>query len=169
MISNGLNRLMTIFNCGHYVVVIAVISAQSTPVVCLQSHLTECDYAIVSCPNKGCSEIMERKSVENHARDDCPKYILSCPHCQRHVRREEERKHMHSCHKRPVSCPNKCGQPDMSAAQVRSRSHHPSLSSLPVSACLCLSLPVSACLCLSLPVSVLPVSACLCLSLPVSA
>ncbi|KAI0213502.1 hypothetical protein LSAT2_001469 [Lamellibrachia satsuma] len=84
----------------------------------LVSHLTECDYAIVSCPNKGCSEIMERKCVENHARDDCPKYIVSCPHCQRHVRREEERKHMHSCHKRPVSCPNTCGQPDMLAAQL---------------------------------------------------
>ena len=75
----------------------------------------------VRCPNKGCPERMERRFIEAHSNDECPKLIVACQHCERKVRREDERTHERQCPRRPVPCPNSCGKSDMPAEQVRTK------------------------------------------------
>ena len=114
-----------------------------------QPHLADCGYAVIRCPNKGCSEHMERQCMEKHARDDCPKFLTTCPHCKREVMREDVRKHSHSCAKRPMACPNNCGQSDLAAEKVRPRSET-SPTSLPLCSPFCLtSFRHHSCLCRS--------------------
>uniref|UniRef100_A0A5K4F9L5 TNF receptor-associated factor n=2 Tax=Schistosoma mansoni TaxID=6183 RepID=A0A5K4F9L5_SCHMA len=70
-------------------------------------HLSQCEYRIVLCPN-GCGAESQRKSIENHIKNDCPKRIKRCKFCNVKYIAEKEIEHTNNCREYPVPCPNKC-------------------------------------------------------------
>ncbi|XP_061743257.1 TNF receptor-associated factor 6 [Nerophis ophidion] len=60
----------------------------------------------VRCPNAGCSDKMELRSLENHLAQ-CPFATVPCPQCQHSVKKTclEEHKII-ECRRRPMSCPD---------------------------------------------------------------
>ncbi|CAH8436509.1 unnamed protein product [Schistosoma mattheei] len=70
-------------------------------------HLSQCEYRIVLCPNE-CGTESQRKSIEDHIRNDCLKRIKQCKFCNMKYITEKEIEHTNNCREYPVSCPNKC-------------------------------------------------------------
>ncbi|KAA8595774.1 hypothetical protein FQN60_011065, partial [Etheostoma spectabile] len=60
----------------------------------------------VRCPNSGCAEKMELRSLENHLKQ-CQFATVPCPQCQQSVRKSHLEEHTTvECQRRPVSCPD---------------------------------------------------------------
>ncbi|TDH16793.1 hypothetical protein EPR50_G00001740 [Perca flavescens] len=60
----------------------------------------------VRCPNSGCAEKMELRSLENHLAQ-CQFATVPCPQCQQSVRKSHLEEHTTvECQRRPVSCPD---------------------------------------------------------------
>ncbi|XP_034733842.1 TNF receptor-associated factor 6 isoform X2 [Etheostoma cragini] len=60
----------------------------------------------VRCPNSGCTEKMELRSLENHLKQ-CQFATVPCPQCQQSVRKSHLEEHTTvECQRRPVSCPD---------------------------------------------------------------
>ena len=73
----------------------------------IDDHLHQCPYQILSCTN-GCGENIERKQLQHHLENNCPKRLIKCQYCN-----EEEntfqvitRRHLKVCPQYPIQCAN---------------------------------------------------------------
>nr|CAX73936.1 TNF receptor-associated factor 3 [Schistosoma japonicum] len=73
----------------------------------LGCHLNQCEYKIVLCPNE-CGTEFQRKSIEGHVKNGCPKRNVQCKFCGAKFSVEKEAKHISYCREYPLPCPNKC-------------------------------------------------------------
>ena len=100
----------------------------------LDSHLTQCLYQLVKCPNQCDVPSIQRQLLQHHLEEDCPNREVSCPHCnitdnhnivtgshleecpdllipcpyegcQEYIKRSESADHRENCVKEIVPCP----------------------------------------------------------------
>ena len=100
----------------------------------LDSHLTQCLYQLVKCPNQCDVPSVQRQQLQHHLEEDCPNREVLCPHCcitdkhnivtgshleicpdllipcpnegcQKYIKRNEMAYHRQSCIKEIVPCP----------------------------------------------------------------
>ena len=77
----------------------------------LEKHLTNCDFALLPCPNQ-CKDgdkihKLMRKDIENHKKEECPRRQYECPHCQENGEYQERTTtHLEECPKMKIPCPN---------------------------------------------------------------
>ena len=72
------------------------------------THLDECEYFVVSCPNS-CQMILQRLELEEHLKSDCTHRNVTCEHCTGTVQFKDLTKHYEECLEFPLVCPNACG------------------------------------------------------------
>ena len=41
-----------------------------------------CDFEDVECTNEGCTDVVQRQSLEDHIRILCSHRLVQCPHCR---------------------------------------------------------------------------------------
>lgn len=84
----------------------------------LQSHIKQCNYEPIECPNKCKCEVM-RLDLDKHLLE-CPLRLETCEHCQvQVVSSQMARHHVLVCPKFPVNCPN-CGEAKIMRENVNS-------------------------------------------------
>ena len=77
----------------------------------LETHLINCDFALLPCPNQ-CKDgdkihKLMRKDIENHKNEVCPRQQFACPHCKESGEYQERTtKHLKECPKMKTPCPN---------------------------------------------------------------
>ena len=83
---------------------------------CLDRHLKngsvrgECQHVAVTCPNL-CGQRVQRRDLERHKANDCPKRKFTCTHCAHEGTHQEIIKdHWPVCGRYPLECPNHCGK-----------------------------------------------------------
>jgi len=92
------------------------VSLSNDPVSCqwtgklsdLDQHMRVCDFLPLSCPNKGCDEIVLRRHMDNH-RSKCPERSFTCVDCHEVVKCTLKEEHEETCEYRVVDCRNTCG------------------------------------------------------------
>ncbi|CAH1232882.1 TRAF2 [Branchiostoma lanceolatum] len=72
-----------------------------------QSHDESCEHATEVCPN-GCGADVQKRFLQSHLNNDCPKRGTACDFCGQNVQQEDEIEHLKVCDKFPMSCPNGC-------------------------------------------------------------
>ena len=81
----------------------------------VSSHVNEvCGCQLVQCPNK-CGEVMERRDIEKHKKDNCELREYTCPYClslwpYRDTFKNVTTVHLKECAGFPLDCPNNCGK-----------------------------------------------------------
>nr|ACI66800.1 TNF receptor-associated factor 5 [Salmo salar] len=77
----------------------------------LQEHLQTCQFESLQCSNAGCSEIMQRKDLQEHLRISCSYRMEPCHYCKHpYTCCQLEDHERHSCPEVEIKCPNKCSQ-----------------------------------------------------------
>ncbi|KAL1006163.1 hypothetical protein UPYG_G00068710 [Umbra pygmaea] len=77
----------------------------------LQEHLQVCKYESLQCSNAGCSEVMQRKDIQEHLRISCSYRWEPCHYCtDSYIFCELEDHERHTCPEVEIQCPNKCSQ-----------------------------------------------------------
>ena len=66
-----------------------------------------CEFEVISCM-KGCGADMQRRLLETHLLDDCPRREVKCEFCEVIVTVAELESHQESCPDYPVGCPHGC-------------------------------------------------------------
>ncbi|XP_067054589.1 TNF receptor-associated factor 4-like isoform X2 [Acropora muricata] len=73
-----------------------------------EEHQRDCPYEDTAC--SGCGENIQRRLLETHLDDECPKRIVECAFCQDEFyfiqKQEHEEKY---CKRFPLPCKNNCG------------------------------------------------------------
>ncbi|XP_035691405.1 TNF receptor-associated factor 6-like [Branchiostoma floridae] len=72
-----------------------------------QGHDESCEHATEPCPN-GCGADIQKRFLQSHVTNDCPKRGSACDFCGQNVQQEDEIEHLKVCEKFPMSCPNGC-------------------------------------------------------------
>ena len=81
----------------------------------IEDHLKGCDHTIILCPNKCESHQditkLQRRQLEEHINNECPRRQYTCPHCQEEGEYEERiSMHLDRCPNLTLVCPNEeCG------------------------------------------------------------
>ena len=77
----------------------------------IDTHLQQCPYQFISCTND-CGEYVQRKQLQYHLENDCPKRLIICQYCK-----EEDTydyitgRHLKVCLQYPILCTNEgCDQ-----------------------------------------------------------
>ncbi|KAI6647224.1 TNF receptor-associated factor 4 [Oopsacas minuta] len=73
----------------------------------LTSHLDECEFFVVNCPNS-CQMILQRLELEEHLKFDCTHRDVTCEHCNGTVQFKDLTKHYKECQEFPLVCQNVC-------------------------------------------------------------
>ncbi|PAA62246.1 hypothetical protein BOX15_Mlig027678g3 [Macrostomum lignano] len=73
----------------------------------LMAHMEGCDRMMTTCPMR-CGVEFEKRFLEKHRNDDCPKREIHCQFCEIRLIAENEAEHLEICPKFLVPCPNKC-------------------------------------------------------------
>ena len=68
-----------------------------------------CQFQLVKCSND-CGEVVERRRLFVHLKEDCVLRQHKCPHCWYKGTYKEFSTHLDVCQNVPVACPNNCGQ-----------------------------------------------------------
>ena len=70
----------------------------------------QCQYVAVACPNL-CGRRLQRRNLERHKANDCPKRQFTCMHCTHGATYQKiVEDHWPKCSKYPLECPNNCGK-----------------------------------------------------------
>eukprot|EP00058_Branchiostoma_floridae_P006397 XP_002591885.1 hypothetical protein BRAFLDRAFT_89402 [Branchiostoma floridae] len=72
-----------------------------------EGHDESCEHATEPCPN-GCGADIQKRFLQSHVTNDCPKRGSACDFCGQNVQQEDEIEHLKVCEKFPMSCPNGC-------------------------------------------------------------
>lgn len=75
-----------------------------------EDHLSSCSFKLVSCTNENCQVTIQRKELEEHATNSCQWRIVVCDHCNESHPKCVIEDHVEKCGKKPVECPNNCGE-----------------------------------------------------------
>jgi len=75
-----------------------------------EHHLASCSFKIVSCTNEKCQVTIQRKELEEHVTNSCQWRIVVCYHCNKSHPKCVIQDHVEKCEKKPVECPNNCGE-----------------------------------------------------------
>ncbi|KAM5202766.1 TNF receptor-associated factor 5 isoform 2-T3 [Hipposideros larvatus] len=76
-----------------------------------EDHLQQCSFQAVQCTNENCRELVLRKDLKEHLSADCQFREEKCLYCKKDVVVINLQNHEKNlCPKYPVSCPNKCMQ-----------------------------------------------------------
>ncbi|XP_020612184.1 TNF receptor-associated factor 5-like [Orbicella faveolata] len=75
-----------------------------------EHHLASCSFKIVSCTNEKCQVTIQRKELEEHVTNSCQWRIVVCDHCNKSHPKCVIQDHVEKCEKKPVECPNNCGE-----------------------------------------------------------
>ena len=89
----------------------------------LEGHLSaangDCLFVRVSC-NNGCGESLERRYMEDHCTKSCPKRPYHCQYCDFYATYDVVcNKHIRTCKKYPVPCPNGCRDVSLVKGQLK--------------------------------------------------
>ena len=72
--------------------------------------MENCNYGLIPCPNEckihNVVMIVLRKDLDNHLANDCPNRQYRCPHCNKLGEIEQSSKHLETCPKVMIQCPN---------------------------------------------------------------
>uniref|UniRef100_A0A3P9L5T9 TNF receptor-associated factor n=1 Tax=Oryzias latipes TaxID=8090 RepID=A0A3P9L5T9_ORYLA len=75
----------------------------------LQEHLKSCQYEQLPCSNAGCTELLQRRLLQEHLNATCPHRRESCPHCLQPFQLSVIQDHVQSsCPEVKVGCPDGC-------------------------------------------------------------
>jgi len=74
----------------------------------LRTHLLECPYNRVYCPNEQCSMAMPAPELATHL-SVCKFEHLTCPTCRMRFYRMDQDYHLSVCNRKKVKCPLLCG------------------------------------------------------------
>ncbi|KAF6718911.1 TNF receptor-associated factor 5 [Oryzias melastigma] len=75
----------------------------------LQEHLKSCQFEQLQCSNPGCSELFQRRFLQEHLSSTCPHRRESCPHCLQLFQLSVIQDHVQSsCPEVKVICPDGC-------------------------------------------------------------
>ena len=77
----------------------------------IDDHLQQCPYQILSCTN-GCGKNIERKQLQHHLKNNCPKRLIKCQYCNKEdIYQVITGDHLKECPRYPIQCTNEgCGQ-----------------------------------------------------------
>ena len=77
----------------------------------IDDHLQQCPYQILSCTN-GCGKNIERKQLQHHLENNCPKRLIKCQYCnEEDIYQVITGDHLKVCPQYPIQCTNEgCGQ-----------------------------------------------------------
>ena len=77
----------------------------------IDDHLRQCPYQILSCTN-GCGKNIERKQLQHHLENDCPKRLIKCQYCnEEDIYQVITGDHRKVCPQHPIRCTNEgCDQ-----------------------------------------------------------
>ena len=74
----------------------------------IDTHLQQCPYQFISCTND-CWEYVQRKQLQYHLENDCPKRLIICRYCKAEGILTGD--HFEVCPQYPILCTNEeCGQ-----------------------------------------------------------
>ena len=74
----------------------------------LQSHLRNCEFVVMNCPNRDCEVSLAKRSLRQHDAE-CPHKLIPCDECGQLLKRTAHPDHMADCPSLSVICPNACG------------------------------------------------------------
>jgi hypothetical protein len=77
------------------------------PVSELKSHVENCLYELVDCPNRGCASKIRKKDVQSHD-TVCAFKVITCPLCSTHYLQQYSAEHSAHCPEERITCPNNC-------------------------------------------------------------
>ncbi|XP_013420704.1 TNF receptor-associated factor 4 [Lingula anatina] len=83
----------------------------------LVPHQEDCKYKVIPCP-KGCGAEFEKRFLDKHRDEDCPKRKIACEFCKSNILFEEEIEHLNLCKRFPIPCPNGCKRKDIPREEV---------------------------------------------------
>ena len=77
----------------------------------IDTHLQQCPYQFISCTND-CGEYVQRKQLQYHLENDCPKRLIECQYCKADVPYQHIKEfHLKVCPQYPILCTNEgCDQ-----------------------------------------------------------
>ena len=77
----------------------------------IDDHLQQCPYQILSCTN-GCEKNIERKLLQHHLENNCPKRLIKCQYCnEEDIYQVITGDHLKVCSQYLIQCTNEgCGQ-----------------------------------------------------------
>jgi TNF receptor-associated factor 4 len=73
---------------------------------------------MMTCPNS-CGAEFEKRFVDKHLNEDCPRRRIPCDYCSAKIYFDEEVDHLNECPKFPVACPNGCKKAEIIREEVR--------------------------------------------------
>ena len=78
----------------------------------IEDHLQECPDQLVSCSNDCGMDSLQRRHLQNHLENDCPKRLIKCQYCNKEGRHQViTGDHLGVCPEYPTRCTNEgCGR-----------------------------------------------------------
>ena len=73
-----------------------------------EDHLDTCGHVNDKC--LGCREVLQRKELKAHEKENCTQRIVECEHCRKNLKSCELPNHLEMCPKMEVSCLLECGK-----------------------------------------------------------
>uniref|UniRef100_A0A1I8GCA6 HTH_48 domain-containing protein n=1 Tax=Macrostomum lignano TaxID=282301 RepID=A0A1I8GCA6_9PLAT len=84
----------------------------------LGSHIEGCDRMLTTCPMR-CGVEFQKRFLEKHRLEDCPKRDIQCQFCEIGLVAEQEAGHLETCPKFLVPCPNKCKKKEVAREMMQ--------------------------------------------------
>uniref|UniRef100_A0A1I8G0B1 TNF receptor-associated factor n=2 Tax=Macrostomum lignano TaxID=282301 RepID=A0A1I8G0B1_9PLAT len=84
----------------------------------LMSHIEGCDRMLTTCPMR-CGVEFQKRFLEKHRLEDCPKRDIQCQFCEIGLVAEQEAGHLETCPKFLVPCPNKCKKKEVAREMMQ--------------------------------------------------
>ncbi|XP_065189204.1 TNF receptor-associated factor 2-like [Sycon ciliatum] len=76
----------------------------------LETHLSACAHTKEKCPNPGCTEMLGKTEMLQHAQQECPFRVIPCDYCHERIAIGNQQVHFNEqCMSLPVNCQYECG------------------------------------------------------------
>lgn len=69
----------------------------------MPTHLNECPFAVIMCPNR-CVKLIIRRDLEDHVTNQCEKRLVSCPDCRQQGQAIDFQNHAQTCPQGKLHC-----------------------------------------------------------------
>ena len=83
----------------------------------IQPHYEDCKYLSIPCPRR-CGAEFEKRFLDKHLKEDCPKRDMTCEFCKSTIAVDEEITHLNVCKRFPIPCPNGCKKKEIPREEV---------------------------------------------------